>query len=175
MKVFGPYTKENGRKIVIVVQRNGKRRTVSYPKWLLEQHLGRKLKIDETVDHWDSNKDNNDISNLRILPRAEHSAEDTRRVVLIKLKCDWCNKDFERSPRIIRDKAKKNVSGCFCSRSCAGKYSRMVQLKIINKLAPIKPVESEYYKRKYALEEGPFEYLEELSIEDIIAYAKEEE
>jgi hypothetical protein len=148
--VHGPYKRQDGRQIVIVIDHNGKRRTVSYPKWLMELQLGRKLDPNlETVDHMDSNFDNNDLSNLRIVPRDQHSADDTRRVKLIKFTCAWCDKEFERSPRLIRDKAKKNKAGPFCSRNCAGKYSRMLQLKLIDKMDSQKAVDSEYYKRKY--------------------------
>jgi len=74
MQIFGPYKrKSDGRQIVIVVEPNGRRRTVSYPKWLMEQHLGRKLDPnEETVDHIDSNFDNNNLDNLRIMPRKNH-------------------------------------------------------------------------------------------------------
>ncbi len=149
--IYGPYArKSDGRQIVIVIDRNGKRRTVSYPKWLLETQLGRPLDTNlETVDHWDSNHENNDLSNLRIVPRDQHSADDTRRVKPVKFECAWCNKEFERSPRLIRDKARKNKAGPFCSRSCAGKYSRMLQLKLIDKFDSQQAVDSEYYKRKY--------------------------
>jgi hypothetical protein len=151
-KVFGPYKRESdGRQIVIIRDESGNTRTVSYPKYLMEQHLNRVLDPDKhTVDHWDSNKDNNDISNLRIMPRDEHSREDTRRVKLVKFKCKLCDKEFERSPRLIRDKAKKNKAGPFCSRPCAGRYSRKLQLKLIDKLGPQPMVDSEYYKKKYA-------------------------
>jgi hypothetical protein len=152
MQVYGPYTRQDGRKIVIVVENNGKRRTVSYPKWLLELQLGRKLDPNlETVDHIDSNIDNNNLDNLRIVPRDEHSADDTRRVKPIKFQCAWCEKEFERSPRLIRDKAKKNKAGPFCSRACAGKYSRRLQLKLIEKMRPQTHIESEYYKKKYVV------------------------
>jgi len=151
MKVFGPYKRKDGRQIVIVVERNGKRRTVSYPKWILELQLGRKLDPNlETVDHIDSDIDNNDLKNLRIVPRDQHSADDTRRVKKVKFECAWCGKDFERSPRLIRDKAKKGKAGPFCSRNCAGKYSRQLQLKLIDKMDSQQAVDSEYYKRKYA-------------------------
>lgn len=156
MKVHGPYKRKDGRKIVIVVENNGNRRTVSYPKWLLELQLGRKLDPNlETVDHMDSNFENNDLNNLRIVPRNEHSADDTRRVKLVKFKCSWCNKDFERSPRLIRDKARKNKAGPFCSRPCAGKYSRLLQLKLIDKFDSQKAVDSEYYKKKYVVASTP--------------------
>jgi hypothetical protein len=151
MKIFGPYKRKDGRQIVIVVERNGKRRTVSYPKWILELQLGRKLDPNlETVDHIDSNIDNNNLDNLRIVPRDQHSSNDTRRVKKIKFQCAWCDKDFERSPRLIRDKAKKGKAGPFCSRNCAGKYSRQLQLKLVDKFDSQQAVDSEYYKKKYA-------------------------
>jgi HNH endonuclease len=149
-KIWGPYKKENGRQIVIVVDHNGKKRTVSYPKWIMECQLGRQLDPDkETVDHYDSNFDNNNLDNLRIVERSQHSGDDTRRVKLVKFHCAWCDKEFERSPRLIRDKAKKNKAGPFCSRGCAGKYSRKLQLKLIDKFDSQKAIDSEYYKRKY--------------------------
>lgn len=148
-KVFGPYKRENGRQLVIVVDKDGNRRTVSYPKWLMELQLGRKLDPDETVDHWDTNIDNNNLDNLRIVPRDQHSSDDTRRVKMVKFHCAWCQNEFERSPRLVRDKSRKNKAGPFCSRPCAGKYSRMLQLKLIDKLDPQPMVDSEYYKKKY--------------------------
>lgn len=149
-KVFGPYSKGVGtkRKIVIVVYKDGRRRTVSYPKWIMEQHLGRELGIDETVDHWDTDVDNNDLSNLKVIDRAEHSANDTRRVDPIELECPWCGKTFTRQPRKLRERAKSGQP-VFCSKSCAGKYSRFLQLKLIDAFAPAEHVDSVYYKRKY--------------------------
>lgn len=161
-KVHGPYDRKDGRKIVIVINDDGTRRTISYPKFLMEEHLGRPLNPDsETVDHWDSNKDNNNLSNLRIVKRDQHSADDTRRVKLVKLKCAWCKKEFERSPRLVRDKAKKNNAGPFCGRACSGKYSRQRQLKLIDKFDSQKSIDSEYYKRKYAFISDFLNYLEE--------------
>lgn len=165
-KVHGPYKRPDGRQIVIVIERNGKRRTVSYPKWIMELHLGRKLDPNlETVDHWDSNIDNNDVSNLRLVPRDQHSKDDTRRVKPVSFTCAWCDKRFERSPRLIRDKAKKNKAGPFCSRSCAGKYSRQLQLKLIDKLDSQPAVDSEYYKQKYVKAFAPI-----ISIDYFIDY-----
>jgi HNH endonuclease len=162
-KVFGPYKRQDGRQIVIVVENNGKKRTISYPKWLMELQLGRKLDPNlETVDHIDSNFDNNELSNLRLVPRDQHSADDTRRVKMVKFICAWCDKDFERSPRLIRDKAKKGKAGPFCSRTCAGKYSRMLQLKLIDKMDSQKAVDSEYYKRKYVVASSPIIFGDEL-------------
>ena len=157
MKVHGPYKRKDGRQIVIIVENNGHRRTVSYPKWLMELQMGRKLDPNlETVDHIDSNFDNNDLDNLRIVPRDQHSADDTRRVKQVKFTCAWCDKEFERSPRLVRDKSKKNKAGPFCSRGCAGKYSRMLQLKLIDKFDAQPSIDSEYYKQKYVKAWVPF-------------------
>ncbi len=148
IRTFGPYlNRATNRKIIIEVAPDGTRKTTSYPKWLLSKHLGYDLK-DMTVDHLDRDKTNDDINNLRAIPRADHSALDTRRVVLIKLKCSLCNKKFERSPRLIRDKAKKGVRGQFCSRQCAGAYSRKLQLGQIKKFPKQKHIDSTYYRNK---------------------------
>lgn len=164
MKVHGPYKRQDGRQIVIIVENNGTRRTVSYPKWLMELQMGRKLDPNlETVDHIDSNFDNNDLSNLRIMPRDQHSADDTRRVKNVKFTCAWCDKEFERSPRLVRDKSKKNKAGPFCSRVCAGRYSRMLQLKLIDKFDTQPAVDSEYYKQKYVKAWVPIILGEELT------------
>jgi hypothetical protein len=147
-KVYGPYQKSDGRKIVIIKDISGTR-TVSFPKYIMEQHLGRQLDPNtETVDHIDFNFKNNSIDNLRLVPRDIHSADDTRRVKMVKLKCSHCGKKFERSPRIVRDKSKKNTGGTFCSRSCSGKYSRSRQLGLIDKLPSPNFVKSKYYRRK---------------------------
>ena len=166
MKVHGPYKRQDGRQIVIVVEDDGSRRTISYPKWLLELQLGRRLDPNlETVDHIDSNFDNNDLANLRIMPRKEHSTEDTRRVKPVKFNCAWCKKEFERSPRLVRDKARKNKAGPFCSRACAGKYSRKLQLKLIDKFDVQPVIDSEYYKKKYVKAWGSL-----INSDDLIDY-----
>jgi hypothetical protein len=148
-KVYGPYERKDGRKIVIIRENDGSHRTVSYPKFLFEERFGRKLSPDkETIDHLNFDKSDNRLENLRIVPRDLHSADDTRRVVLIKLHCDNCDKEFSRSPRVIRDKATKGARGIFCSKSCAAAYSRAVQSGKKKQLPKVKPIDSEYYRRK---------------------------
>lgn len=50
---------------------NGK--NVLYHRWLMEQHLGRKLLKTEIIHHLDHDRLNNDLSNLAIMTNAEHS------------------------------------------------------------------------------------------------------
>lgn len=71
-KVFGPYFRKDGRQHIIVVK-DGVKSTISYPKFLVESYLGRKLSDQETIDHIDGNFLNNDFKNLRIVERKQHS------------------------------------------------------------------------------------------------------
>lgn len=43
-------------------------------RYIIEQAIGRKLGRDEVVHHIDGNRANNDISNLAVMTRGEHSA-----------------------------------------------------------------------------------------------------
>lgn len=148
-KVYGPYTRKDGRKHVCVIT-NNKRRTVSYPKWLVEQKLGRILSKDETVDHIDRNKSNDNLINLQILLKPEHSSLDAKRCIKENLKCLWCSKLFTRSPVQIRNNARKNKSGPFCGKACAGRYSRAYQLNRIEKYPIPEIKESRFYYRDKA-------------------------
>ncbi len=124
MKIYGPYTrKEDGRQHVILVNMSGKRRTVSYPKWLMENALGRILDPDlETTHHKDRNFNNNDLENLEILPRNLHAQQDARKVQVMELMCPMCENVFIcRIDKNFRGNRKKGRSGPYCSKSCAGK------------------------------------------------------
>ena len=77
-KVYGPYTRSDGRKHVVLVSHNEdgsikKKITVSYPKYLMEKKLNRYLVDDETVDHINEDKTFDEHHNLQILPRAENA------------------------------------------------------------------------------------------------------
>ena len=47
--------------------------TIDEHRYVMEQHLGRKLLHNEIVHHIDENKSNNNISNLQIMSKSEHS------------------------------------------------------------------------------------------------------
>lgn len=63
---------ENG---YLVKFKNGynKKGNAKLHRLIMEEHLGRKLKSSEVIHHIDGNKLNNDISNLKVMTRGEHS------------------------------------------------------------------------------------------------------
>ena len=95
----------------------------SYPKYLMEVHLGRYLEKDETDPL------NNDISNLTVIDRAEHANNDAIRNKNITVVCQYCGKEFTIPGSHLHDRNRKdcNCSGYFCSRDCTGKYGNAVQ------------------------------------------------
>jgi len=128
MKLYGPYTRKDGRQHVILIDLAGKRRTVSYPKYLMEQHLGRLLDHDETVDHINNDYTDNRLENLQILSRSDNCKKQfidrpELRAEYILLVCSYCSKEFFRRKRkhLGQLKKTKNKGYYFCSRSCQGK------------------------------------------------------
>lgn len=71
-KTLGPYIRKDNRKIIII-KIEGKWKTLSYPKFLMEKHLGRFLTDSETVDHINADFTDDRIENLQILSRSENA------------------------------------------------------------------------------------------------------
>ena len=134
-KVYGPYRrKTDNRYHVIAIDKEGKRKTISYPKYLMEMHLNRYLLRSEEVHHIDENVTNNDLSNLEVKDGAEHKRlHKTKYFNNIIVKCIWCNKQITLTPKQqstrTREIRRKNVNGPFCSKSCSGKYGAYIQNK----------------------------------------------
>lgn len=127
MRVYGPYTRKDGRKHVILYE-NGVRTTMSYPKYLMEQYLGRNLQPWETVDHIDEDFTNDSLDNLQILSvQANIDKSRNARGVCkeyITFICIGCGQEGTQEARNVRHNRKLGKAGPFCSRSCAGKYSQ---------------------------------------------------
>lgn len=121
-KIYGPYLRKDGRQHVVVLF-NKKKITVSYPKFLVENHINRKLSLDETIDHINKDFSDNNLSNLRIINKKDHSSQDVLRIK-VEFICPICEKHItyfnKRASDVISNK-KRGRSGPYCSRKCAGK------------------------------------------------------
>ena len=123
--VSGPYLGKDGRK-QITLTGNNKQKTISYPKALVEVHLNTRLGEDDTVDHKDRNKQNDDINNLAVIKRKEHCKLDAIYVKVDDMNCSICGKKFKPSAN-QHDTRSLSKAGPFCSRSCSGLYGAQVQ------------------------------------------------
>jgi hypothetical protein len=89
--------------------RDGKR--VRAHRWIMEQHLGRKLEPHEQVHHKDGNPLNNAIENLEVMLCGPHMRLHKQRYPDQK-QCVECGAEFTANPR------KRKRQKC-CSSKCA--------------------------------------------------------
>jgi hypothetical protein len=129
-KFCGPYIGKDGRLRLVGVDANKVRHTISYPKYLMELHLGRYLEKEEQVDHIDGNPLNNDLSNLQILSLGKHQYIDALRNEDIVVNCKFCGKPFVIKGNTVHNRNRKDrhQSGYFCSKQCSGKYGKIIQM-----------------------------------------------
>lgn len=123
MKIYGPYLRKDGRKHIVIVHPCGRKQTKSYPKYLLEQKIGRELIGDETCDHIDDDFTNDESSNLQVLSRPKNIIKSKTPAEWITFNCLHCGEKATKKAHNIRTNLKKGKAGPFCSRHCAGKYN----------------------------------------------------
>ena len=132
-KIYGPYTRKADGRQHVIIYKNKQCTTLSYPRFVMENYLGRYLLPEEDVHHIDGNVTNNDLSNLEVkttyLHRREHALKYLKPVQAI---CLWCKKymvlSTTRQSQLHRD-AKRGKVGPFCSKRCIGQYGKHVQMK----------------------------------------------
>lgn len=95
---------------------NGKH--IDEHRYIMEQHLGRKLGRNEYVHHKNGNKRDNRIENLEVMTPLEHNREHFEKLPKIKI-CVECGKEFE-PPVNHRGRNK------LCSKKCWYKHQKKV-------------------------------------------------
>lgn len=147
--VTGPYDSREDKRLCVCIRDivTKQKSQQLYSRYLVEQHLGEYLNTEQNIDHWDRNKLNDSVSNLRIVSRSLNSSDDSKRVKLVEIACIYpgCKNTCIRSARDIRGNSAKGKAGPFCGKSCGAKYGREVQLGHIPRLPPQPKVESEYF------------------------------
>ena len=127
---------KDGRLRSVIVNDDGSKQTISYPRLLMEKELGRKLLSDEDVHHIDNDYTNNNIENFQIIKHGEHQKQHSTKYHDKYITCDYCGKEFLWSAKQQKiwnsNKSRKSNNDkerhVFCSKSCSGKYGRAKQL-----------------------------------------------
>lgn len=120
-------------------------RKVDEHRYLIEQQLGRKLDFNEIVHHKDEDKLNNDLSNLELVSRSEHSrnhrkgkkASESTKVALSKAKKGKAHHSQRKLTQEDIDYIKANYkprSRKYGTRALARKYGvdHMAIVRILN-------------------------------------------
>jgi endogenous inhibitor of DNA gyrase (YacG/DUF329 family) len=116
--------------------------TVSYPRLIMENYLERYLNKNEDVHHKDGDKTNNNINNLEIVNHNKHVSDhnyakskiyydEIRRCPVCNVWFQWTDKqqkNFYRNKNRKKSRYRTQSDEPFCSKKCAGIYSRRVQL-----------------------------------------------
>lgn len=96
-------------------------------------------KTNEVIHHIDGNKHNNDITNLQLMSVEEHNKLHHKKYDDKVMICPECGQEFvwtykQQAKHYSSDKFRKQTilgkyCGPFCSKSCAGRYTRRLQLQ----------------------------------------------
>ena len=125
------YIYEDGRLRVWITD---EKRIMSYPKYVMEKHLGKRLSHNEEIHHKDKNPLNNELSNLEIRRKGEHQAEHSTKFFNTTAICGWCGKEFlwtgKQQQYFYSNRRNHNNESKtpFCSRQCSGRYGKSIQM-----------------------------------------------
>ena len=125
-KLYIVLHKKMGRRMANLVKIGGARNdrmTISYARYVMAVHLGRRLEPHETVDHDDEDKLNDHIDNLKIMGRVANKLKSQKPRQFNEFTCPVCGSPFKR-----RQGASWNVEAPTCSRPC-GRKSAAAKLR----------------------------------------------
>lgn len=122
MKTYGPYRRKDGRQIVIHYDELTKsQHTQSYPRYLVEQFLGRKLETWEQVDHINNDHTDDRLENFQLLTQQQNNEKSRVPAKIYQFFCPQCGEWTTKSARRVRNNRRQGKKGPFCSKSCAAK------------------------------------------------------
>ena len=118
------YTNKDKRTRCIIVDDNGYKHTVSYPRLIMEEKLGRSLESNEDVHHIDGDVTNNNPENLEVILHGEHQRQHVQQKYFDEIvTCEICGKKFlmsaSRVSNYYRDLKRGRHRGITCSKRCA--------------------------------------------------------
>ncbi len=99
--------------------------TKSLARYQMSVKLGRILAKEETVDHIDGDKTNDQIGNLQILTMQENIRKSASGRSMVTLICPHCYNPFTREVR--QTHLVKGGTQTFCSRHCSAVYYRKLK------------------------------------------------
>ena len=123
------YKQKDGRKFIVYKGEDNKYHSKAYARYLMEQHLGRKLTNEEEVHHKDHNKMNDVIENLEVENKTIHRREHNIKSIIIE-HCYICGSDIivDSKKRANHYRSKnKNPDKWFCSKHCSGIFGQKEQ------------------------------------------------
>ena len=123
------YKQKDGRKFIVYKGEDNKYHSKAYARYLMEQHLGRKLTNEEEVHHKDHNKMNDVIENLEVKNKTAHRREHNIKPIIIE-HCYICGSDIivDSKKRANHYRSKnKNPDKWFCSKHCSGIFGQKEQ------------------------------------------------
>lgn len=135
--VFGPYQRKDGRSHCVLIKHDKnnniiERKTISYPRMLMEEKLGRPLEPYEDVHHIDGNYLNNALDNLALINHGDHQRMHAVKYHDKIAECEVCHKKFlwtaQRQRSYFGDLNRNRNRIISCSKSCSSYYGRQEQL-----------------------------------------------